>query len=196
MNESLRMVLVLTVITVISGGGLGIIDSFTRPLIETNKGLALQQTLKDLIPEAEEFREIEDPAWSDTARVFLGLDQDRQIGWGFLMSGPGFVDAITLVAATDFNVSKLLGIGILEQKETPGLGAEMVKPFFLERFPGLSLAREISLVKNVAGNRENNEVQAISAATITSEAVLQIINDNLPRLREAPAIRILLEGAQ
>ncbi len=196
MNESLRMVLVLTIIAVVSGGSLGLIDSVTRPLIENNKGLALQNTLKDLIPEAAEFREIEAADLPVPARVFLGLDGGNKIGWGFLLSGPGFVDAITLVVAADFSLSRLLGIGVLEQKETPGLGAEMVKPFFLERFPGLSLERKISLVKNVAGNRENNEVQAISAATISTDAVLKIINENLPRLREAPEIRTLLDGAQ
>jgi electron transport complex protein RnfG len=183
MNESLRMVMVLSLITVISGGSLAVVDSFTKPKIEVNKVRAIKTGLKQLIPGAADFQKIEIQEDGDKFVVYRGLKDRQLMGWGFILSGSGFQDKISIIAATDPSISKLLGIEVLEQKETPGLGDNIKKEGFRAQFKGLSVLKMIGFVKNKKPMPGSNMIQAISAATISTQKLLSIINDNLKKLR-------------
>lgn len=183
MNESLKMVVVLSLIAVISGGSLAVVDNFTKPQIEINKVKAIKQGLNRLIPEATDFKEMEIREGGDTYTVYRGVRGDTLMGWGFILSGSGFQDKISIVAATNPEIKSLRGIEILEQKETPGLGDNIKTEGFRSQFRGLSVIKEIGYVKNQKPGPGSNNIQAISAATISSTKVLDIINDNIKKLR-------------
>jgi electron transport complex protein RnfG len=183
MNESMRMVVVLSLIAVISGGSLAVVDSLTRPQIEVNKVKAINQGLKRLIPDADEFKKIEIREQGETYTVYRGEKNENLKGWGFLLSGSGFQDKISIVAASDPSISSLLGIEVLEQKETPGLGDNMKKDYFQDQFRGLSVLKAIGFVKNRKPDPNSNDIQAISAATISTTKLLAIINDNMKKIR-------------
>jgi electron transport complex protein RnfG len=183
MNESMRMVVVLSLIAVISGGSLAVVDSLTRPQIEVNKVKAINQGLKRLIPDADEFKKIEIREQGETYTVYRGEKNENLKGWGFLLSGSGFQDKISVVAASDPAISSLLGIEVLEQKETPGLGDNMKKDYFQDQFRGLSVLKAIGFVKNRKPDPNSNDIQAISAATISTTKLLAIINDNMKKIR-------------
>jgi electron transport complex protein RnfG len=183
MNESMRMVVVLSLIAVISGGSLAVVDSLTRPQIEVNKVKAINQGLKRLIPDADEFKKIEIREQGETYTVYRGEKNENLTGWGFLLSGSGFQDKISVVAASDPAISSLLGIEVLEQKETPGLGDNMKKDYVQDQFRGLSVLKAIGFVKNRKPDPNSNDIQAISAATISTTKLLAIINDNMKKIR-------------
>ncbi|MCK4835633.1 MAG: FMN-binding protein [Candidatus Aminicenantes bacterium] len=189
MNESLKMVIVLSLIAVISGGSLAVVDSFTRPQIEINKVKAIKEGLKKLIPEASDFEQMEIQEKGETFTVYRGIKGEALIGWGFLLAGSGFQDKISIVAATNPSIKILLGIEILEQKETPGLGDNIKKNDFRAQFRGLSVMKNIGYVKNKKPEPGSNNIQAISAATISSKKVLDIINDNLKKIRHHREIK-------
>ena len=65
---------------------------------------------------------------------------------------------------------------MLESKETPGLGDKIIKDQdFLDDFKTLKVEPKILLV--ASGTRANaNEVDSISGATISSKAVVKILN--------------------
>jgi electron transport complex protein RnfG len=67
---------------------------------------------------------------------------------------------------------------VLEQLETPGLGAEIDGEKFVSQFRGLATRPPISYVKGKAPEKDN-EVQAITGATISSKAVVDIINKTI-----------------
>jgi electron transport complex protein RnfG len=189
MNESLKMVVVLSLIAVISGGSLAVVDSFTRPKIEVNKVKAIKAGLTQLIPEAADFKKMEIQEKGEKFTVYRGLKDDLLVGWGFILSGSGFQDKISIIVATDPGISRLLGIEVLEQKETPGLGDNIKKEDFRSQFKGLSVMKPIGYVKNIKPVSGSNNIQAISAATISSKKLLAIINDNIKKLRSHQTIK-------
>ncbi len=184
MKESTRMIIVLTLITIVSGGSLAMVDKATKPRIEENKVKALNAGLQKLIPSAKNFIRQEVQLEKKKYVIFKGVDGDSLKGWGFLLSGPGFQDKIEIVTATDPEISKLLGIEVLFQNETPGLGAEMVKDKFRDQFKGLSVNQEITYVKYKKPEPDTNGVQALSAATISTQKLLLIINKSIKTIKE------------
>ena len=72
---------------------------------------------------------------------------------------------------------KLLGIKILEISETAGLGSKAAMPEFSEALVGKEPL--LSVVKNGAGK---NEIDAISGATVTTNAVAKAINQSYEEL--------------
>lgn len=183
MNESLKMIIVLSLIAVISGGSLAVVDSLTKPRIEINKVQAIKEGLNILIPEATDFEKMEIQEQGETFTIYRAVKGETLIGWGFLLSGSGFQDKISILAATDPAIQTLGGIEILEQKETPGLGDNIKKEEFRAQFRGLSLMKKIGYVKNRKPEPSSNNIQAISAATISSTKLLAIINDNIKIIR-------------
>lgn len=72
---------------------------------------------------------------------------------------------------------------MLEQKETPGLGDFITGADFRERFAGKTATRALRVTKG-EGEAED-EIRAISGATISSESVSAIANATVRNLREA-----------
>jgi electron transport complex protein RnfG len=190
------MVIVLSLIAIISGGSLAFVDSFTKPQIEQNKVKALKEGLRRLLRDAEDFEKIEIIQKKQKFIVYKGLKKNKLIGWGFLLSGTGFQDKITIVVATDPRISRLAGIEVLEQKETPGLGDNITKESFRNQFQGLSVEKEIGYVKNRKPRAGSNQIQAISAATISTKKLLFIINQNIKMLRKDSTVLQELRGIQ
>lgn len=77
------------------------------------------------------------------------------------------------------DLDTIQGIEIVEQIETPGLGGNITNESFKEQFEGLSTEEQISYVKNIEPDKQQNEIQAISGATITSRAIVSGINQTL-----------------
>ena len=74
----------------------------------------------------------------------------------------------------------MYGVEILESVETPGLGGEIAGDRFKDQFGNISLLPKIGLVKQ--GRREKNEIQAVTGATISSQSVVNILNEKIARL--------------
>lgn len=60
-----------------------------------------------------------------------------------------------------------------QQNETPGLGAKCTEPAFIDQFLGKDLSHDLTVSKNAS---QPQEIQAITASTITSKAVVKGIN--------------------
>ena len=103
-------------------------------------------------------------------------DDGVLLGYGIPSEGPGFQDTIKLIYGYNPETKKIIGMEVLESKETPGLGDKIIKDQdFVDNFKSLSIEPEVVAVKT--GTREAaNEVDSISGATISSKAVVKIIN--------------------
>ncbi len=92
----------------------------------------------------------------------------------------GFQDIITLIYGFDPTSGKLLGMKVLGSKETPGLGDKIEKDLsFVAEFDGA--VPPLAAVKRPTG--APGEIDAITGATISSRAIVRIINQSLARLR-------------
>lgn len=170
MGEMIKMVVVLTVLSVVSGGGLKWLEEFAKPLIENQemelvKGPAIRQILKDATndPVADRFK-IKD---GETERnVFVGVFDGKPNTVALETMVNGFADKLGLVVAINVDDNTLTGIGVTISKETPGLGGNAkADPRFAAQFKGKSIEKEIKVTN------DGGEINALSGATITSRAV-------------------------
>ena len=106
---------------------------------------------------------------------------------GFAIQGeePGFQDVIVAIFGYDPVEKEVIGFEVLESKETPGLGDKIMKDAdWLAEFRELSVEPEIEVVKEGTGGAPN-EVEAITGATISSKAIIRLIEQELASWRPA-----------
>lgn len=88
----------------------------------------------------------------------------------YTSAAKGYGGAVSVMTGIN-NDGEIVAIEILSHDETPGLGANSTKPTFKDRFSGKS--GMLTVDKN---SNEGQNVQAITAATITSKAVVSAVN--------------------
>jgi electron transport complex protein RnfG len=92
-------------------------------------------------------------------------------------AGPGFQDTIALLYGYLPREKQVVGMEILESRETPGLGDKIYKDAdFVAEFSALAVEPEIVAVKKGTATQPN-QVDSITGATISSKAVVRIINE-------------------
>ena len=114
-------------------------------------------------------------------RVYLGYrSDDQRVGFAMVSAEAGFQDFVRIIFGYDPRTKQLLGMKVLESKETPGLGDKIEKDrAFVSQFAGA----QAPLIGVKQGKRSNpREVVMITGATISSKAVIRIINSALKRL--------------
>jgi len=95
-------------------------------------------------------------------------------GYVVYTSGAGLWGEIVAVFGFDQSLATLTGVEFVEQNETPGLGARITEDWFKEQFRGKK--GPFVLVEEGTANQAN-ELDAITGATRTSNAVLKIANE-------------------
>jgi electron transport complex protein RnfG len=125
--------------------------------------------------------------------VFLGYGENGEpIGFAITGGEFGFQDIIDLIFGYDPETGTVIGMKVLANKETPGLGDKIVKDSaFVAEFDGPEAP--LAGVKSGRATGAANEVDMITGATISSRAVIAIINHRLERL--GPMLEAYLEGA-
>lgn len=197
-----KMLIVLTAVMVLSG--LVLAGTFTSldPRIEANRIAALNASLAAIFGAETgaaddegtglSFDEVTDPATPDAPTIYRGRTADGELlGYAVRLQTQGYGGTITMLVGLNPELSTIEGIEIVEQIETPGLGGNITTDAFKEQFAELSAQEQIMLVKNIEPDKAENEVQALSGATITSRAVVGGVNETLDR-----AIEIIERQAQ
>jgi len=124
-------------------------------------------------------------------RAYLGRDgAGKPLGAAITAQEPGFQEEVQLMVGFDPASGSLTGIKLLEQKETPGLGDKIEDSSFTGQFAGR--VAPLRGVKGAAGS-DPGSVQTITGATISSRAVIRIVNHALERWR--PLLQAYLQHA-
>lgn len=111
----------------------------------------------------------------DATKLFIGLnDKGEEIGVAVEEAAPGFSSDVRLMVGFNPATTALTGFKVLAQTETPGLGDKVEKDAtFRERFVG-KLVNPLKGDKNPTADAST--VQTITGATISSKAVIKVIN--------------------
>jgi electron transport complex protein RnfG len=185
--SSLRLVLTLAIAGLVSGIAIiGIYES-TLPTITANKARELREAVFKVLPgvsrmQALVYRDgvlvaVEEPL-KDEPVVYGGYDEMHAfVGYAMPAAGPGFQDTIAILYGYKPGERLVVGMEVLESRETPGLGDKIYKDAdFVGGFSALSVDPEIVAVKK--GTKSTpNEIDAITGATISAKAVVRIINE-------------------
>jgi Na+-translocating ferredoxin:NAD+ oxidoreductase subunit G len=176
-----KMIVVMMLITAVSGLILSGIWAVSKEKIAKNAKMKIEEALYDLNPSAKSF-EIEDMQGN---QIYKCLDaQGSLISYFFLASGNGFQAPIKMAITVDPDFKKLVGVRILDQTETPGLGAKITDADFTGKFEALVLKENNPIMcKKDSAEKNNSEIKAITGATISSKACVAIVNDKIAILK-------------
>ncbi len=112
--------------------------------------------------------------------VYKADNQDKkQLGWVVQAAGQGFADKIEVLIGLNMDATDISGLYILSQNETPGLGNKIVDSgpnSYRSQFNGKPTAAPLTVTKNKDATPENEKIDAITGATISSESVVDIVN--------------------
>ena len=178
MNKITKMVLTLTILGLISGMVLSLVANYADPLIKQNQQEALREAVFFVLPSTESY-ETSNIDGKEVYRCYNSADD--LIGYAFTGSGGGYQGTIELMVGVGTELEEIKGIQILASEETPGLGGKIRGESFKNQFRGLEAGQDIGLVKSE--EPEQGEIQAITGATISSRAVVNIINKELRAVR-------------
>jgi len=114
-------------------------------------------------------------------KIYLGHDATgKRIGFAVSATGNGFQDPVTVMFGYDAAAHTLIAMRVIASKETPGLGDKIDKDSaFVNGFA--NAVAPIDGVKKDRGKTTPNDVVMITGATISSRAVIRIIDDAIAR---------------
>ena len=170
---------------------IAVTNAALSPKIEQNKINKRNRLVGALLPEAEKFILLDEDIEIESLRgkkekieVYQAMsEEDECVGWSFNAAGSGFADKIELVVAVDKDFEKLAGFDVLSSNETPGFGDQIKYDYYRDQFAGAP-AEELKLVMSGDPKKIDAEIVAISGATVSSEAVVEIINNFLTQIKE------------
>ena len=181
-----RMILVLTLVGLISGGFLAGVAKLTKQRIALNIQAEIEEAIKEVVDDAAVNQVLHE---AEDFLVYRGLGVGGElVGFAVQATGVGFQDKISLMFGLDASIEKITGLTIIDQKETPGLGAKIEDwDTFLQFWENRDATTLLTLHKPPASTIDellSTEINTITAATISSKKVLEIVNLSLERVRE------------
>jgi electron transport complex protein RnfG len=175
-----NMLLSLTIICVAAGAILAGVNMFTLGPIAASKAAALEKAIKEVVPEFDnkptEEAYMAVTADGDSLRIYPAKKAGEFVGAAVESNTKkGFSGEIRVIVGFDAE-GKLSNYSILQHAETPGLGSKMQEWFRTDKGSqnviGLNPGKDKVCVK-----KDGGQVDAITAATISSRAFLAAIAD-------------------
>lgn len=216
MKMTFQLTGTLTVIATIAGLSIGVVYDKTKDVIIKQKEQSFKTSLESLFPagvsiSSDSLSRSDEtiPFWIAQKKTAKG---NETIGFAFKASGQGYSGAVNSLVAVS-GEGKILGMTIISQTETPGLGtrvsetvskstfwtglfapAQKIEPWFQAMFRDLSIVTPISISKQGEWHTlsvdqkkamiAKNEVTAITGATITTRTVTNSMLEQANTVKE------------
>ncbi len=185
-KQMIRDSLILFAITLIAGLLLGGVYAITKNPIAKTQEDKKNEAYQAVFTDAAEFTEVTDAADAQQILADAGYTKDQIDEVKAAMDADGnilgYVMTITSSEAYGGELQLAMGIrmdgtvngiSFLSLSETIGLGMEAKKPEFQEQFAGKQVEQ---FVYSKTGAAADNEIDALSGATITTNAVTNAVN--------------------
>lgn len=173
MKDILKLGVTLFAICAVAALVLGVTNNITAPVIEERNIQASNEARKIVLSEADEFKELDGMNSDIVLEVYEGIKDGQVIGYTIKTSSKGYGGAIELMVGISKD-GKITGVEIGNHSETPGLGSKATEPMFKNQYVDKDVSNSLLVVKGSANN--DNEISAISGATITSNGVTSGVN--------------------
>ncbi|HJD27156.1 MAG TPA: RnfABCDGE type electron transport complex subunit G [Candidatus Blautia intestinipullorum] len=198
MNSIVKDTLSITVITLVAGLALGIVQDITAGPIAQQQEKAKQEAYQAVFEDADSFEEFLPDETKQAVDLVTYLDENgydaqtvdeimtakdasgETLGYAFtITSSEGYGGDIQFAMGVQ-NDGTLNGISILSIEETAGLGMKADTDEFKDQFKDKKVEK-FTYTKN--GAAADDEIDAISGATITTNAMTNGINAGLCAFR-------------
>lgn len=181
----IKLALVLLLISAVSALLLALTNYITKEPIAKQSEQKEISARQEVLPEADTFKpvdhvsEIAQEVCGEDAELikeaYVGYKNNTPVGFTVKVSPKGYGGTIEMIVGV-LSDGQISAIQIISLSETAGLGAKAQEDDFRSQFNGLSAEEEVVFVKGGGAIADNNEVDAITGATITTKAVLQGTN--------------------
>jgi Na+-transporting NADH:ubiquinone oxidoreductase subunit C len=181
MKDKILMIVFVLVLGSILTAALVAVNYVTTPVIEKNEEIATKSSILEALSISFDPGEVEQVFENNVEQrerngTTYYVSEDGDIAFPY--SGSGLWGPIEGIIAIQPNFETLEGITISRQEETPGLGSRITEPQYLAQFQGKRFTEELKLVQPGRSSADN-EVDSITGATMTTDAFVKILNDNI-----------------
>lgn len=170
MKETLKLGIILLIITVVSAGVLATSNNLTKDKIAQLEIENSLRALEDIFGAGYDFKSMDEDRQDsiiadnpEIIEIFESYSNDVLSGYAIKTVSGGYAGDLVVLTGISIERGEILGIKLLEHGETPTLGGKATEPEFEERFPGESIEDDI-------------KVEVISGATVTSNGVIKGVN--------------------
>lgn len=172
-KDILRLAAILLVICGIAAACVGTAYDKTQPLIAARKADAVREGYTQVLPAIGTLSDAKTEADTDIVDVKRSEAGGTTNGYIYTVDPEGYSGKVVIMLGIEHPSARISGVKILQQTETPGLGDKCTEPAFIGQFLGKDLHEDLVVSKAAA---KHQEIQAITASTITSKAVVTGIN--------------------
>ncbi|NLI72953.1 MAG: RnfABCDGE type electron transport complex subunit G [Bacteroidales bacterium] len=173
------MVLSLSLIAVFAGLTLASVYTLTKEPIALSKQAKQQNAIREVLPAFKRLDEAEKVkvATGDSLEMYKAYgNNDTFLGAAVeTVSHNGYSGDIKLMVGFDVK-GNIINYSVLEQMETPGLGTKIVDWFRTET-RNQSIIGKNPVKNNLTVSKDGGEIDAITAATISSRAFLEAVQN-------------------
>ena len=168
MKETLKLGIILLIITVVSAGVLAVSNNLTKDKIEEIKIAESVAALEELFDGGYEFKEmdeeiknelVEDKPIIEIHEVYKG---DTLEGYAIKTRTSGYAGDLFVLTGISKVEDKILGMRLVDHEETKTIGGKATEPEYTEKFKEKNVEEEVT--------------DTISGATVTSKGVLTGVN--------------------
>lgn len=180
MREIAKLGLILFIITAIVAALLAVANEATSDIIAQVQEQENNKARQEVLPSAQNFMPLDEKELNSILaennkiiEIYVGKESDDKIvGYTIKTIAPGYGGDIEIITGISVD-GEVTGMKVVSHSETPGLGANSTKPEFKNQFKDKLASSNIYVVKS---SPKDNEIQAITGATITSKGVTDGVN--------------------
>ncbi len=162
----------LGVVCLASATSLAVTHGVAEPLINEHKERQRAAALTRVLPEADRFEHVTgeyseyliEGEFTDVDEINLGYRGEEPVGYVFRTSPAGYADEIVMMIGVSGD--EITGMSVLQQRETPGLGARVTEESFQRQFAGLPARQRIATVD------DGGQIDVLAGATESTLAVI------------------------
>ncbi len=159
-KEYIKPIVVLSVLCLVVGAALALVNHITAPLIAANEEAETNATYFALLPDADAFTQIE----YESEGVTAVLKADNGAGYIVTAKSKGYSGDVPAAVAFS-NDGSIIKVIMMDNDETPGMGQKVTEDSFCGQFAGMA-AEEFTI----------DDIDAVSGSTISSKAAVNAID--------------------
>ncbi len=171
MKNIIKLGLFLMIVAALAAAALSLTYVYTKPKIEGQLNREINEALLEVLPSALSFDDDEKNVNGEWFFFYVGFKEKRKVGLVIPVASKGYGGPIDMLVGINKD-GKVTGVKIIKLSETPGLGLNATEPSFLDQFKGKSIENKL---------KAKLDIQAITGATITSQAVANGVKEALEK---------------
>lgn len=177
-KENIFPAMILVIICLVVTLALAGTHSIAQPIIDQNQQKSADEARQEVLPDGDGFTQYDGKLTEGVEDCYIA---DNKAGIAVTAGYKGFGGTVKVMIGIDAD-GKVTGVKVTEHSETPGLGTKAADPEYLKQYQGVTEAPEASI-------KDDKNVDAVTGATITSNAVYNSVKEALAQFKECGGVK-------